>query len=205
MSALFQKSLSVLAVTTLLGTAAWAQTPQTPVVPAPPSDAAPAGPMAHGPRHGAPGLRAGSGEHRGPQHRGPRAGGPMMMLLGPGLDRALDLVQATPQQRSEIRRIAGAARDDLRAARREGQPRREAWMAAWTADRVDVGAMEAERARVALKRDAAGKRMVQAMADIGAVLRPEQRRMLAEQWNRRGGQRRAELMDGDEFAQAAAD
>jgi hypothetical protein len=45
-------------------------------------------------------------------------GGPLMMLLGRGQDRALELVKATPQQRADIRRIAGAARDDLRAAMR---------------------------------------------------------------------------------------
>ena len=79
-------------------------------------------------------------------------------------------------------------------------------MAAWTADRVDAAALEAERARMAARRDVAGKRMVQAMVDIGAVLQADQRRLLAEHWSRRGGHRRAELMDFDDVhAQALAD
>jgi Spy/CpxP family protein refolding chaperone len=131
--------------------------------------------------------------------------GPAMMLLGRGQDRALELVQATPQQRADIRRIAGAARDDLRKARQDSRPRREAWAAAWTADRIDAAALEAERARMAAQRDATGKRMVQAMVDVGAVLQPEQRRLLAEHWARHGGQRRAEFMNLDEHAQALVD
>jgi Spy/CpxP family protein refolding chaperone len=133
------------------------------------------------------------------------AAGPAMMLLGRGQDRALELVKATPAQRADIRRIAGAARDDLRKARQDSRPRREALAAAWTADRIDAAALEAERARMAAQRDAASKRMVQAMVDVGAVLQPEQRRLLAEHWARRGGQRRAEFMDLDEHAQALAD
>jgi Spy/CpxP family protein refolding chaperone len=134
------------------------------------------------------------------------ATGPMMMLMGPGQDRAFELVKATPQQRADIRRIAGAARDDLRAARQDGRPRREAMLAAWTADRVDAAALEAERARMAARRDAAGKRMVQATVDIGAVLQADQRRLLADHWSRRGGHRRAEWMElDDEHAQAVAD
>jgi len=178
--------------------------------------------MAQAPRPAGPGLQAeGPGGHpghpapgrHGPHHgeRGHRPGmgmgmGPMMMRLGPGQDRALELVKATPQQRADIRRIAGAARDDLRAARQDGRPRQEAMVAAWTADRVDAAALEAERARMAARRDVAGKRMVQAMVDIGAVLQADQRRLLAEHWSRRGGHRRAELMDFDNVhAQALAD
>lgn len=206
--------LSALALLALLSGATWAQMAPT----APP--AAPSGPMAQGPR-GGPGMHPGMqpGMHPGgPGRHGHREGearrggmmglgaGPMMMLMGRGQDRAFELVKATAQQRADIRRIAGAARDDLRAARQEGRPRREAMLAAWTADRVDAAALEAERARMAARRDAAGKRMVQAMVDIGAVLQPEQRRMLADHWSRRGGHRRAELMDlDDEHAQAVAD
>ena len=209
MNTLSRARLSALALSALVCSAAWAQS-------APPAPSAPpSGPMAHGPRHGGPGMQPGGPGPgaRGPEHRGHEhrrggmgmGGGPMMMLLGPGQDRALELVKATPQQRADIRRIAGAARDDLRAARQDARPRREAMLAAWTADKVDASALEAERARMATKRDAAGKRMVQAMVDIGSVLQPEQRRMLAEHWSRRGGHRRAEWMDMDEHAQAVAD
>lgn len=208
MNTVSRSRLSALALAALLSGAAWAQS-------APAAPPAPAGNpmMAQGPRMGGPGMQPGGPGrhgHRGGEHgRGGMmgmGGGPMMMLLGRGQDRALELVKATPQQRADIRRIAGAARDDLRAARQEARPRREAMLAAWTADRVDGAALEAERARSAARRDAAGKRMVQAMVDIGAVLQPEQRRMLADHWARRGPHRRADLMEfDDEHAQAVAD
>lgn len=213
MSTVSRSRVFTLALVTLMGTTAWAQS-------ASPSAPLPAGgAMAQGPRQGGPGMHPfgpGHQGHHGPQgHRGGEhrhgammgmGGGPLMMLLGRGQDRALELVKATPQQRADIRRIAGAARDDLRAARQDGRPRREAMLAAWTAERVDAAALEAERARMAARRDAAGKRMVQAMVDIGAVLQPDQRRLLADHWSRRGPHRRAELMDfDDEHAQAVVD
>ncbi|MFN5700220.1 MAG: Spy/CpxP family protein refolding chaperone [Betaproteobacteria bacterium] len=199
--------VSVLALATLMCGAALAQTA--------PGGATPPGPRQAGPGlHGAgpggpggPGWQGRQGHREGERaHGGAMGMGPMMLLLGRGQDRALDLVKATPQQRADIRRIAGAARDDLRAARHDGRPRSEALLAAWTADRVDASALEAERARMAVRRDAAGKRMVQAMVDMGAVLNADQRRLLAEQWSRRGGHRRAEWMElDDEHAQAVAD
>jgi len=196
--------ISVLALATLMCGAALAQTPPEAVMPPGPR---PAGPGMHGAGPGGPGWQGRHGyreDERG--HRGAMGMGPMMLLLGRGQDRALDLIKATPQQRADIRRIAGAARDDLRAARRDGRPRSEALLAAWTADRVDALALEAERARIAARHDAAGKRMVQAMLDLGAVLQADQRRLLAEQWSRRGGHRRAEWMElGDDHAQAVAD
>lgn len=230
--------LSAVALATLLGGAAFAQSapPQAVTLPESPvvgqvAQVGPGAPMVgQGPRMGGPGgpggqmgpggpggpgmhrggARGHEGHHGGPRGHGMHGGGmggagPAMMLLGRGQDRALELVKATPQQRADIRRIAGAARDDLRKARHDSRPRREALAAAWTADRIDAAALEAERARMAAQRDATSKRMVQAMVDMGAVLQPEQRRLLAEHWARRGGQRRAEFMELDEHAQALAD
>jgi len=212
MTPLFRSRISSLALATLLCGSAWAQS-APPAVPVPPG-----GTIAQGPRMGSPGMQPGMYPGMQPGGRGHRdgehgrggmmgvGGGPLMMLLGRGQDRALDLVKATPQQRADIRRIAGAARDDLRAARQEGRPRLEAMLAAWTADRVDAAALEAERARMAARRDVAGKRMVQAVVDIGNVLQPEQRRLLADHWARRGPHRRAGLMGLDDaHAPAVAD
>ena len=132
-----------------------------------------------------------------------------MMLLGPGLDRALDIAKATPEQRADIRRIAGAARDDLRAARRADPARnRDAWLAAWSAEQVDAAALDKQRQEQAARRDATARRMVQAAVDIGKVLKPEQRRALAEHWRQHrppGHHRRAELMDEGDHALPAAD
>ena len=140
--------LTLMALSVLLSGMAFAQVPapapagfgEAPIVgqlaqasPPPAGMAAPG----HGPRMavpGAPGAHAGpgmqrpgagpAGHHGGPgmHRRGMGAAGPVMMLLGPGQDRALELVKATPQQRADIRRIAGAARDDLRKTRQDGRP-----------------------------------------------------------------------------------
>lgn len=193
----------LLALAAGLSSNVWAQS-------APPVPAAGPGAQAGMP-HGPGGQR---GEHRqhGPRAQGGRLmGGPVMMLLGPGLDRALDVAKATPQQRADIRRIAGAARDDLRAAReqmrRGGAQPREAWIAAWSAERLDAGALEAERQRQANQREATAKRALQAAVEIGQVLQPEQRRALAEHWRRmRPEQRRAEAgWDLEEHAAAVVD
>jgi len=193
-TSIWPRRVSALILGAALGSAACAQT-ATPAPATPPSVGAP--PAMH---HHAQGHR------HGPNRPDGAGGGMAMMLLGPGLDRALDLVKATAPQRADIRRIAGAARDDLRALRQEARPRRDAWMAAWAADRIDAATLEGERARMAAQRDAAGRRMIQALVDIGAVLQPEQRRMLAEHWARRGGaHRRAETVNLDEHAAAVVD
>lgn len=168
---------------------------------------APAAPGVRGGGHGAPaaggmsgpqGPHGGRGAHgpHGPRagHHGPRAGMPMMMLLGPGLDRALEWVKASPEQRGEIRRIAGAARDDLRNLRRADPAQaREGWMTAWSADQLDAAALERQRQQQAARRDEASRRMLQASIDIGKVLRPEQRRALVEHWRtHRPAHRRAD-------------
>lgn len=179
--------------------------------PAPDGARGPGGPMGH---PGAQGPRGPMGPHgpqgpRGPGHerRHGGGGGGMMMLLGPGLDRALEVAKATPEQRAEIRKIAGAARDDLRAARRQDPMQaRAAFMAAWSADQVDAAALERQRQQQAAQRDATSRRMTQAVVDIGKILKPEQRRALAEHWrSHRPAHRRAELDFDDGHAQPAAD
>lgn len=158
-------------------------------------------PLATGPGHysGHPGAHPGgthygrhpAGPHGGGHLAGPHGGGHptgphgglMARWFGPGLDRMLDAVQATPEQRAQIRRIAGAARDELRAQRAAAASRgdRSAMMAAWSAETIDVAALERQRAQAAERRDLVGRRMLQAMVEIGTVLRPEQRKMLADQ------------------------
>lgn len=222
-----RQTLSVMALVAANGLGAWAWAQTAPVPGAPGAQGAPGAPGERawgpgGPHRGGPGMghgHAGPG-HAAPGHAGPggrhgqRMGGagPAMMLLGPGLDRALDMVQATPEQRADIRRIAGAARDDLRASRQQvrnaSRAPRDAFLTAWSADQVDGNALELERQRMAAQRDAAAKRVIKAAVDIGQVLRPEQRRQLAEHWRRHAPQRRAEGqpdLDWDLDATAAAD
>lgn len=210
--------------TPLIRTALWAALALTgastlaqvapPVPPASPEGVRPGpGPMGHPGAHGPRGPMGGAGPHR-PGHERPgherrmHGGGAGMMLLGPGLDRALEVAKASPEQRAEIRKIAGAARDDLRAARRNTDPMqaRAAFMAAWSADQVDAAALERQRQQRSAQQEAVSRRMTQAMVDIGKILRPEQRRALAEHWRaQRPAHRRAELDFDGEHAQSAAD
>ena len=171
MSRALKTALTALIASACVG-APWAQAQapaQAPAAPPPPA-VKPHGPHGHGQGH-APGQG----------HRG----GPLMALLGPELDRALDAAKATPQQRADIRNIAGAARDDLRAARQAQAPNPSAWMNAWTAEQLDLPALEQERQRRLAAHEQRSKRVLQAVADIGAVLSPAQRRAVAEHWRAR--------------------
>ncbi len=97
--------------------------------------------------------------------------------LGP---RALDLVQATPEQRAEIRRIFGAARDDLRAQRDATRALHDQARALFAQPTVDANAAEALRRQLLAQHDQASQRALRAMLDASVVLTPEQRRVLAE-------------------------
>jgi periplasmic protein CpxP/Spy len=100
------------------------------------------------------------------------------------IDRVLAAVDATPEQREKIHAIAKGAIDDVLAMRRDPAARREKVLALMKADTVDRQALEALRAEQIATADAATKRILQAVEDAAEVLRPEQRRQLAERWER---------------------
>lgn len=96
------------------------------------------------------------------------------------LERLLDSVQATPEQRAQLQQIYGAARVDLKAQREQGRALREQARALWTQPTVDARAAETLRQQMQAQQDAASKRRLQAMLDASRVLTPAQRQQLAQ-------------------------
>lgn len=121
----------------------------------------------------------------GPRHGGMMMGGPMMG--GPHADRMLDAVNASADQRTQIKQIMDAARADLKAQREAGRALHDQMRQLFTQPTVDARAAETLRQQQLAQHDAASKRMMQAMLDVSRVLTPEQRAKLADM----AGQRRA--------------
>jgi Spy/CpxP family protein refolding chaperone len=115
-------------------------------------------------------------------HGGPGMG---MMMGGRGLERMLDSVNASAEQRTQIKAIAERAATDFKAQREAGQASRDQWIALFTQPTVDANAAEALRAQNMQRHDQASRRMVQAMVEISRVLTPEQRKQLAERMQQR--------------------
>lgn len=126
----------------------------------------------YGPGHG-PGMHAGPGM---------MGGGPGMgMMGGRGLDRMLDSVNASTEQRSQIKAIFDRARTDLQAQHEAHRALRQQMMTLFTQPVVDANAVEALRQQTLQQHDAASRRMMQAMLEASRVLSPEQRKQLADQ------------------------
>ena len=113
-----------------------------------------------------------------PNHEGP-------MLHGRMLERMLDGVNATEQQRAQIRQIAEGAATDLKAQRESTRALREQAMQLFTQPSVDARAAEALRQQMMAQHDQSSRRMLQAMLDASSVLTPEQRTQLAERLKQR--------------------
>jgi Spy/CpxP family protein refolding chaperone len=106
-------------------------------------------------------------------------------LMGRGLDRMLDAVNATEAQRTQIRQIAASARADLQAQRETRRSLRDRAMSAFVAPNVDAREVEAIRQQMLAQHDARSRRLTQAMLDASQVLTPEQRVQLAERMKQR--------------------
>lgn len=141
----------------------------------------------------------GYGMHGGPGSHGMGMGAGMGMGGGMGggmgmagshpyqMERMLDAVQATPEQRAAVNKILQAARADGQAQREAGRKLHEQTRALFAQPTVDARAAEALRQQMLAQHDQASKRMMQVKLDVSAVLTPEQRKALAD----RMGQRRA--------------
>jgi periplasmic protein CpxP/Spy len=124
---------------------------------------------------GGPGRHMMAGGHGG--HGG--------MMAGRGLERMLDLVNATAAQRTQIQAIATAARTDLKAIHDSGAALRTQERTVWSATTVDANAVEALRRQKMALHERASQRMTQMRLDISRVLTPEQRKLLADRMAQR--------------------
>lgn len=132
--------------------------------------------------------------HAAPGMMGAGQGGMHAAGAGPGerglgnarmLDRMLDSVNATAEQRAQIKPIAALAQTDLRAWHEQGAKLHQQSQALFTKPTVDAGAAEALRFQMSALHDLGSKRRLQMMMDISRVLTPEQRQKLAERMNQR--------------------
>lgn len=128
-----------------------------------------------------PGPGPGHEGHGGPG--GP--GGPGLFGSPRMMERMFDEVNATEAQRTQLRQIAKAAADDLKAQHEAERDLRQRSMALFTQPTVDANAAEQLRQQMLSQHDQATKRMLQAMLDASRVLTPEQRAKLAEKMKAR--------------------
>ena len=127
------------------------------------------------------------GVQASPAHHG---GGSHGMMGGTRyVDRVLEQVQASPEQRSQVLAIVTAARADLQAQRGTG-PALHLEMAKLLAQpSVDARAVEVLRQQMLAQHAQSSRRWTQAMLDISRVLTPEQRQQLAERMSQRHAMR----------------
>ncbi len=123
--------------------------------------------------HGGPGMMRGEGM------------GPGMMGGGRHMERMLDAVKATPEQRAQIKQLTDAARTDMQAQREAGRKLHEQSRELWAQPTVDARAAEALRQQMLAQHDAASKRGLQLMLDVSRVLTPEQRKQLSDRMQQR--------------------
>jgi Spy/CpxP family protein refolding chaperone len=113
--------------------------------------------------------------HGGPMHH---HGGPMG---GRHMDRLLERVNATPEQRTKIHAIFDAARTDMRAQADTRKQLHEQGLNLMAQPTIDARAVESLRQQMLAQHDQASKRWTQAMVDAANVLTPQQRAQLAEE------------------------
>jgi protein CpxP len=132
------------------------------------------------------------GEH------GRRHGGTGMMgmpMHGQMVERMLDSVNATPEQRTQIKQITERAAAERKAQFESGRALREQGMALFTQPVVDANAAEALRQKMLQQHDQTSRTMMQTMLEISRVLSPEQRKQLSEQMAKRGEMMRQHLRE----------
>lgn len=132
--------------------------------------------------HGGPG--GGRGFFGGGMH-----GAPTEEHVERMLKRIYSVTNATPEQQQRIAPIVKQAVTELSPLRSQMQGTREQARTIMSAPQIDRAALEQLRASRLQTADAISRRMTQAMADVGDVLTPEQRKALGERMQRRGGQR----------------
>jgi Spy/CpxP family protein refolding chaperone len=128
------------------------------------------------------------GGHGGMQHAGMHGGGMQgggMMGSPKMAERMLDSVNATPEQRTQIRQLMEAAKSDMQAQRESGRTLREQAAKLFAEPTVDARAAETLRQQMLAQHDTASKRMTQLMLDVSRVLTPEQRKQMAERMAQR--------------------
>lgn len=126
------------------------------------------------------GRGPGGGGRGGPGGCEPQAMAPSVLPMGPGLDRLLEDIKASTEQRDQIRKIVQQARQAEQDSQRSAQDQLlQAFVAA------DTKQAEAARQQTLSRHDAASKRANQVLMDVAKVLTAEQRKQLVERLKQR--------------------
>ena len=146
------------------------------------------------------------GGHGGHGEQGLRGGAGMMGLPMQGrmVERMLDSVNATAEQRAQVKQITERAAADMKAQHESGRALREQGMKLFTQPVVDGNAAEALRQQMMQRHDQASRRMMQTMLEVSRVLTPEQRKLLAERMAQRGDMMRRHMQERQSIEAAPA-
>jgi periplasmic protein CpxP/Spy len=96
------------------------------------------------------------------------------------IERALDKVNATAEQKAKIRAILEKAHEEHAARMADHQKLHDQVVAALTADTIDRASLEASRKQAMVWLDQGSARLFDVVVEAASVLNPEQRRQLAE-------------------------
>jgi periplasmic protein CpxP/Spy len=115
-------------------------------------------------------------------------GGGFPGMLGPRLDRLLDEVDATADQRAKIHAIRDRLAEKgkaLHATRREDL---KAALAQWDAANPDTAALHAKIDQRAQAMQAFAHEVADALVEVHGILTPDQRAKLSQKWHGRLGE-----------------
>ena len=144
--------------------------------------------MAQAQPAGPSGTMGGMGAMHATAHHGMDHGGMGMgMGAGDGMmsERMMAAAGASAEQKVKVREILKSAQDDQLKQRAGGLELHQQMLALMSAPQIDAAAAEGLRQKMEARHDAASKRHLQVMLDVGAVLTPEQRQKLAERMKTR--------------------
>jgi len=132
--------------------------------------------------HATPGGDSSHGSHGSYGERGDksdRTANPRHMK------RMLDSVEATPEQRAQIRQIISANQEGRKAQREQVQALRSQMATLMAQPNVDARAAETLRQQTMAQQDQASKQRMQTMLEVSRVLTPEQRQKMASRMEQR--------------------
>lgn len=147
-------------------------------------------------------AQGGPGGHHGGMHGGPAMMG--MSMHGRMLDRMLDSVNASAEQRAQIKQITERAAAERKAQFESHRALREQGMKLFSQPVVDATAAEALRLQMLQQHDQASKRMMQTMLEVSRVLTPEQRKTLADRMAKRSEMMQRHLQERQSIEGAPA-
>jgi protein CpxP len=99
-------------------------------------------------------------------------------------DWVLGRVDATPEQREQVKAVVAAVQQDLAPLRDQHRQHRDAFLTALAQPSVDADALDRLRRAELDLADQASSRIVAGVSEVSAILTPEQRTRLLEMANR---------------------